>query len=73
MTLIYSSPSSAEIGLFKSRLEGAGIPCELRNEFGSQMLIGSEFNSELWVLADEQYQEARELIQAWQTGPSESP
>ena len=72
MTLIYSSPNSAEIGLLRSRLEGAGIACELRNEVGAQVLIGGEFNPELWVLADEQFQEARELIQAWKTGPSES-
>jgi len=71
MTLIYSSPNSAEIGLLKSRLEGAGIACEMRNEVGAQVLIGGEFNPELWVLEDEQYQEARELIQAWKTGPEE--
>ena len=72
MILIYSSPNSAEIGLLQSRLEGAGIACELRNEIGSQVLMGAVFYPELWVLADEQYQEARELIQAWQAGSSDT-
>jgi len=70
MTLIYSSPNSAEIGLLKSRLEGAGIACEMRNEIGAQVLVGTAFDPELWVLADEQFQEARELIQAWKMGPA---
>ncbi len=73
MQLIFTSPNSAEVGLIKSRLEGAGIACEIRNEIASQVMIGSVFDPELWVLADEQFQEARELIQAWQAGPPESP
>jgi hypothetical protein len=73
MTMIYSSPNSAAIGLLKSQLEGAGIACEMRNEIASQVLMGAVFDPELWLLADEQYQEARELIQAWLAGPSESP
>ena len=48
MILIYSSPNSAEIGLLQSRLEGAGIACELRNEIGSQVLMGAVFYPELY-------------------------
>jgi hypothetical protein len=32
MKKLFSSPDSAEMGLLKSRLEEAGIPCLLRNE-----------------------------------------
>ena len=65
MKQLLSSPDSAYIGLLRSRLESAGIACELRNEFLTQAIPGAAFESELWVLDDEQYGEASELLAAW--------
>jgi hypothetical protein len=65
MKRLFASPDSAQLGLFKSRLETAGISCELRNEFSSQMIPGVPFESELWILNDEEYVEASELLAAW--------
>ena len=69
MKRLLSSADSADIGLLKSRLESAGIPCELRNEFLTQAMPGPPFDSELWVLDDKAYREASELLAAWR-GPA---
>ncbi|MBI3416179.1 MAG: DUF2007 domain-containing protein [Verrucomicrobia bacterium] len=65
MKPLFSSPNSAEIGLLRSRLESAGIDCEIRNEYLSPALPGAPFDPELWVLKDEQFAEASELLAAW--------
>ena len=65
MKLLFSSPDSAEIGLVRSRLEAAGIECEMRNEHLSPALPGTPFDPELWVLRDSQFAEASELVAAW--------
>ena len=65
MKLLFSSPESATIGLLRSRLEEAGIACEIRNEFETGYMIGSPFDPELWVLKDEEFDEASELLAAW--------
>ena len=62
MKQIFSSPDSATIGLAQSRLEAAGIPCEIRNEAVSQAMVGFPFASELWLLRDEDYDDARRLL-----------
>ena len=62
MKHVYSSPNSAQIGLLQSVLDAAGIQYELRNEAISQAEAGMPFITELWVLRDEDYEEARELI-----------
>jgi len=70
MKRLFSSPDSAEIGLLRSRLEAAGIACEIRNEHLSPVMPGAPFYPELWVLKDEEFVEARELLAAWRQ-PSE--
>ena len=65
MKRLFSSPDSAEIGLVRSRLEAAGIECEMRNEHLSSAMPGTPFDPELWVLRDSQFAEARELLAAW--------
>jgi len=65
MKRLFSSSDSAEIGLLESTLAAAGIECELRNEALSQVIPGVPFQEELWVLNDEDYSEASELIAAW--------
>ena len=62
MRQIFSSADSATIGLAQSRLEAVGIPCEIRNEAVSQAMAGFPFVSELWVLRDEDYEDARRLL-----------
>jgi hypothetical protein len=65
MKRLFSSPDSAEIGLVCSRLEAAGIECEMRNEHLSSAMPGTPFDPELWVLRDSQFAEASELLAAW--------
>jgi hypothetical protein len=53
------------MGLLQSRLEEAGIDCEIRNDYSSAVVPGVPFYPELWVLRDEQFKAARELLAAW--------
>jgi len=62
MRQLYSSPDSAQVGLAKSRLDAAGIACEVRNDAVSQAMPGMPFAAELWVLRDEDYEDARRLL-----------
>ena len=70
MRQVFSSPNSAEVSLAQSRLEAAGIACEVRNEAMSQALPIFPFLAELWVLRDEEYEDARRLLSP---EPSEKP
>lgn len=75
MKRLYASTDSAELGLLASRLEAAGIACEVRSE--SQVIPGIPFGPELWILKDGDYAEASELLANWQnptpiTGPEAS-
>ncbi len=46
----------------QSILDSANIPCEVRNDAVSQAMIGVLFEPELWVLRDEDYDEAKQVI-----------
>jgi hypothetical protein len=61
MKLVFSAPNPAQISLAQSLLEAAGIACEVRNEAVSQVIPGFPFATELWVLREEDYKEARRL------------
>lgn len=65
MKRLFSSPDSTEMGLLKSRLEEAGIPCLLRDEQMSQTIPSAAFSAELWTANDEDYRRAVELCEAW--------
>ena len=66
MKQLFSSPDSVQIGLIRSRLEAAGIACEMRNEhLSSAVGPGTSFDPELWVLDDAQFTEASKLLAAW--------
>ena len=71
MKEVLSLPDSVQIGLAQSILEAAGIACEVRNDGISQAMWGMPFNPELWVLRDEDYEEARRLVQS--VGAADSP
>lgn len=43
-------------------MEAAGIACEVRNDAVSQAMPGMPFIPELWVLRDEDYEEARRRV-----------
>ena len=62
MKQVYSSRDSAQVGLMQSILDSADIPCEVRNDAVSQAMIGVLFEPELWVLRDEDYDEAKQVI-----------
>jgi hypothetical protein len=60
MKQIFSSPDSAEVGMLASRLQSAGIACEIRNE--SQVIPGLPFQPELWIVSDADFEDASRLI-----------
>jgi len=66
MKRLFSSPDSVEIGLLKSRLEEAGIPCLFRNEQISQAIPSVAFAAELWIGNDQDYPRAVDLCKTWQ-------
>jgi hypothetical protein len=61
MKHLFTSPDSAQVGLARSILEAARIPCEVRNEAVSQALPILPCASEIWV-RDEDYDEAHRLL-----------
>ena len=69
MKQIFTSQDSSQVGLVKSILENAGIACEIRNEALSQVIPGIPFLSELWVLNDEEFDEASEVMAAFHSRP----
>jgi hypothetical protein len=73
MKQVFSSPDSAQVGLAQSILEAAGIPCEVRNDAVSQAMWAMPFSPELWVLRDEDYEEARRLVSSVGAGDSRKP
>lgn len=70
MKRVFSSPDSAQVGLAHSLLDAAGIACEVRNDAVSQVIPGLPFVGELWVLRDEDCEEARRLIQGERGEPN---
>jgi len=64
MKYLFASPDPARIGLAQSLLDAAGIKWDIRNEAVSQTEIGMPFATELWVLHDEDYDAARDLIKS---------
>ena len=64
MKELFTSRNSAEAGLLKEIIERKGIPCFLRNEV---LLFGElpVYYPELWILKDEDYGEARKLLNDW--------
>jgi hypothetical protein len=52
MREVFSHPDPTRVGLYKSILDEAGIPCFVKNEFGSRD------NPAVWVMHDEDHEEA---------------
>ena len=72
MKQVFSSPDSAQFGVAQSLLEAVGIACEVRNDAVHQAVPGMPFSPELWVVHDEDYEEARRLVRSVGAGPSPS-
>ncbi len=64
MKRVFSSPDSAEVGLMHSVLDAARIACGIRNDAVSQTMVGLPFIPELWILRDQDYDEAVRLVSA---------
>jgi hypothetical protein len=64
MKYLLSASDPTRIGLAQSQLSAAGIEWETRNETVSQTEIGLPFATELWVLRDEDWDAARDLLKA---------
>ena len=62
MEQVFSSPEARRLAWPKSQLDAAGIACEVRNDPISQAMPGMPFTTELWVLCDEDYEDARRLL-----------
>ena len=66
---------SADQEIVKDILDDAGIPCMVRNEhlamaFGE--LVSSHCSPEIWILNDEDYARANEIVNALRTANAET-
>ena len=73
MRRVFVSPDSVQVGMAQSILQAARIACEVRNDAVSQAVPAVAFNPELWVLRDEDYEEARRLVRTLGPGGSAKP
>ena len=61
---------NAQLGLLKDLVETAFIPCMTRNDYLSAATGGIPFTEcypELWILNDEDYPRAKEVLDRWLT------
>jgi len=72
MKKLFTDKSMSRCEIVKGILESSGIPCYIKNEFvvlsAGQGPLGPLpfFWPELWVLDDDQYQEAKEILEAYE-------
>lgn len=67
MKTVYSSGDSAQVGLRRSVLDAAGIPCAIRNRYGPLDWFHADtaislIPTELCVLREEDFDEAVRLL-----------
>ena len=65
MRQVYTSPNTALVNHLRSILDSLGIPCRVRGEFLSAAvgeLPPIECWAELWILDDDRYDEAAEIL-----------
>jgi hypothetical protein len=65
MKKVFSSPESARIGLLKSLLENAGIPCFIKENLSGIYPGVTAFPAELMIANDDDYEKAMMLIDSW--------
>jgi len=59
-----------DVGMLQSIIERAGIQHEVRNDATSASYPVGPFFPELWILRDEDFARAVELLKAWRATPS---
>jgi hypothetical protein len=67
---------NAQVGLLKDLLEKSFVPCVTRNEYLSVASGGIPFTEcypELWILNDEDYPRAKEVLDRWLAPQLETP
>ena len=76
MKLVFTATiMSADQETLKSLLEKARIPCMIRNgdlSMGLGELPPTECSPELWILNDEDYPTAKEIVDAWRNAGIEN-
>jgi len=65
MKRVLTLSESAELELLKNVLEEGGIRCVFRNEQLAQTMPLTPFNTELWVLNDDDFPPAQALCHDW--------
>ena len=68
---VFTGRETAQVGLYQSMLENAGIPCFIRNQHDGGSLSGF-FGPTLCVTLDEDYARAVEIIASATAGESAS-
>jgi rubrerythrin len=71
MIKLFVSQSLIEVETRKEVLEQAGILCTVKNQQGSSLageVPFAEVFPELWVIHDEDYPKAKELLEEWTKG-----
>ncbi|MGA1235428.1 MAG: DUF2007 domain-containing protein [Limisphaerales bacterium] len=72
MILLRASQEPGLLERLKSELEAEGIPCEMRNIFTSGLspeVPITDTTPELWLVRDEQLEQARRILRDLQSGP----
>ena len=71
--LFTATTLSPDNEMLKSILEQADIPCMIRNEYLSMAAGELPFvPPELWILNDEDYPRAKEIVAEWQNAKTEN-
>lgn len=73
MIKLFVSQSLVEVETRKDVLEQAGILCTVKNQQGSSLageVPFAEVFPELWVIHDEDYSNAKDLLEEWEKGPA---
>jgi hypothetical protein len=65
MKWIFSSLDTSELSRFKKMMGLADIPCIVRSEQLDLPMSLAPLDSELWVVNDEDYLRANDLIKNW--------
>ena len=76
MLFTFNIGENAQVGLLKDLVEKAFIPCVIRNEYLSAASGGIPFTEcypELWILNDEHYARAKDVLDQWLAPQNQKP
>lgn len=69
MRMLFTSMNRTDVGMLQSIIERAGIQLEIRNEATSANYPTGPFFPELWILHDQDFARAVDLLNAWRATP----